>query len=341
MRRSIAALLAIGISVAGLWYASLGVAWPEVWEKLQGANYLYVIPMLLLGAGTFYVRALRWRILLRPLGEFPLEALFSSTAIGIGFCNMVLPGRIGELVKPYLLSRWSGSPLSGLLGSSLMERLFDMLTVLLMLGLVIASLPDAGQLRAWAALPFSIAGILLVTTALLQRRHRLALWAVGLATGVLPGRLRKRALELVDGFIGGLESLGSLGSLVRAGAWSLLLWGMIATVFGMGFLALGMPVPFVWGSMVVLVSVAVAVAAPSAPGFIGTFQAGCLVGLGVYNISPTQALGYSVFSHAVQFTTQVALGAICLIYRGVGIRDLTSAEKVVRKEDRSHVATHS
>ncbi len=327
MRRSFAALSAVAISASGLWYASLGVDWAEVSAALRGAHYFYLVPMVILGVGTFYIRALRWRVLLRPLGEFRLGPLFSSTAIGIGFCNMVLPGRAGEVVKPYLLGRWLGIPLAGLLGSSLLERLFDMLSVLFMLGMVLVSLPDAGKLRAWASVPFALALGLLLVTILLQRRSRIALGLVEAVAARMPGALRDRTLRLVEGFVAGLQALGSGAALLQAAGWSAVLWGVIAASFGMGFLALELEVPFVWGSVVVVVGVAVAVAAPSAPGFIGTFQAGCQVALGIYGISPGQALGYSVFAHAVQFVTQVALGAACLIYQGVGLEEIRRAER--------------
>jgi len=327
MRRSIAALSAVAVSAGGLWYASLGVDWDEVTAVLRGANYFYLVPMVVFGVGSFYIRALRWRVLLRPLGEFRVGPLFSSTAIGIGFCNMVLPGRAGEVVKPYLLGRWLGVPVAGLLGSSLLERLFDMLSVLFMLGMVLLSLPDAGQLRAWASVPFGLALGLLLVTVLLQRRSRIALGLVEAVAARMPGAVRERTLRLVEGFVAGLQALGSGAALLQAAGWSALLWGIIAASFGMGFLALELQVPLLWGSVVVVVGVAVAVAAPSAPGFIGTFQAGCQVALGIYGISPGQALGYSVFAHAVQFVTQVGLGAACLIYQGVGLEEIRRAER--------------
>jgi len=127
--------------------------------------------------------------------------------------------------------------------------------------------------------------------------------------------------------VAGWQALGSGAALLHAAGWSALLWGIIAASFGMGFLALELQVPLLWGSVVVVVGVAVAVAAPSAPGFIGTFQAGCQVALGIYGISPGQALGYSVFAHAVQFVTQVGLGAACLIYQGVGLEEIRRAER--------------
>jgi hypothetical protein len=105
---------------------------PFVFPKLLLPGTLWgviVHRFLFLGRKLLYIRAQRWRVLLRPVGTPFLRALVDATNIGF-MANVLLPLRIGEIIRPVLLSRKERQPLGGILATIVLERIFDMFTIL-------------------------------------------------------------------------------------------------------------------------------------------------------------------------------------------------------------------
>jgi len=327
MSRGIRIFVGVLISVVALYFAFPPRSeWGHVRDAFARIQYWYVVPLMLVSAYSVVVRSQRWQLLLRPLGHVPLLPLFSATSIGF-FCNMVLPLRIGEVVRPVLLARRSGLPTTSVLGSVLLERLLDMVTVLLLLGSVTFMVPVSDTIRRGgiAFLVLAIAAMSLVLA--LQRRAPLALRIVSAFFALLPARLRERADAALHGFIDGLQALGHGAALVRIAALSLWVWIVIASVYGIGFVACGLPVPTISGSLALVTIVAGAVSAPSAPGFIGTFQAGCIVALALFGIDRADAVPYSFIVWAVQWLSQIVLGVVFLLRENISFRDIRASEE--------------
>src|SRR5439155_1137747 len=120
--------------------------WARVGAILLSARPLWVAAVMLASLVAIYVRAQRWRVLLRPLGDVPLFPALSATAIGFG-ASAVLPFRIGELVRPALLGRQVGVGMSAALSSVVLERLFDMLLVVACFVVVALVYPLPAALR--------------------------------------------------------------------------------------------------------------------------------------------------------------------------------------------------
>jgi uncharacterized protein (TIRG00374 family) len=325
--RTVRIALGIAISAIALYLAFPPRSeWSSVREAFARVQYVYVVPLALLSLASILVRCQRWRLLLRPIADVPMLPLVSATSIGF-FCNMVLPLRVGEVIRPVLLARRCRLPASSVLGSVLLERLLDMVTVLLFLAVVIALVPVSDTIRRSGIVfvVIAIAGVVLVVA--LQRRHPRALRLVSGILGQLPGGVRTRAEEALHGFIEGLQSLGGGAALLRIALYSVYLWGVIAAVFALGFVACGLPVPPFRGSLALVTIVAGAVSAPSAPGFIGTFQAGCVVALALFGITRADAIPYSFVIWAVQWLTQIVLGVVFLLRENISFRDIQAAEK--------------
>lgn len=318
--------LGVAISMIALYFAVPPQSeWPRVWAAFARVQYRYVIPLALLTSFTIFVRCQRWQLLLRPLGHVPLMPLFSATCIGF-LCNMVLPLRVGEVVRPVLLARRTGTPVQAVLGSVLLERLLDMVTILGFLGAVVALVPVSEAIRRGGIVfvIFALATVPLVIA--LQRRHPLAMRLVEHAFAVLPARLRERARHALDGFIDGLQGIGGAGAFARIALYSLYLWAAIAGVFALGFVACGLPVPLVTGALALVTVVAGAVSAPSAPGFIGTFQFGCVTALALFGIGEADAAPFAIVVWAVQWLTQIVLGVVFLLRENISLRDIQAVE---------------
>jgi glycosyltransferase 2 family protein len=327
MSRGVRIVFGVVISVVALYLAFPPRSeWGHVREAFARVQYVYVLPLMLLSAYTIVIRCQRWRLLLRPIGDVGFLPLFSATCIGF-FCNMVLPLRVGEVVRPVLLARRTKLPASSVLGSVLLERLLDMVTILGFLGTIVLLVPVSETIRrsGVAFLAIAVAAVTLVIA--LQRRHPRALRLMSGAFGLLPAPMRGRADAAMHGFIDGLQGIGGGGALLRIALYSLYLWLVIASVFAIGFIACGLPVPLVTGGLALVTVVAGAVSAPSAPGFIGTFQAGCILALTIFGIDRADAIPYSFVVWATQWLAQIVLGVVFLLRENVSFRDIQASEE--------------
>jgi uncharacterized protein (TIRG00374 family) len=300
--------------------------WANVAAAFAKVRYAYVLPIALISVYSIVVRCQRWRLLLRPVGDIPLGPLMSATSIGF-LCNMILPLRVGEVVRPVLLARRTATPVSSVLASVLLERLFDMLTILLFLGLVMCLVPVSDTIRQSGIVFVGLAVFAVTIVGALQRQHPAAMGLVLWGLARLPAGARDRAEAALQSFIDGLQGIGDASVLVRILAYSVFLWIVIAGVFGVGLYACDLDVPPLTGSLALVTVVAGAVSAPSAPGFIGTFQAGAILALGLFGVSRADAVPYSFVVWASQWLTQIVLGVVFLLRENISFDDVRAAEE--------------
>ncbi|MEB2284142.1 MAG: lysylphosphatidylglycerol synthase transmembrane domain-containing protein [Myxococcales bacterium] len=327
MSRTARTLVGIVISIVALYLAMPPRdEWGNVAAAFARVRYAYLVPIALISAYSVVVRCQRWRLLLRPVGDIPFLPLFSATSVGF-FCNMVLPLRVGEVIRPVLLANRTNVPVSSVLASVLLERLLDMLTILVFLGLVMCLVPVSATIRQSGIAFLVIAIFAVVMIALLQRRHPRALGFLRWILSCMPAGIRDRAEAALESFIDGLQGIGTGAALLQILGYSVCLWVVIASIFGVGFFACDLDVPLVSGSLALVTVVAGAVSAPSAPGFIGTFQAGCVVALGLFAVSRADAIPYAFVVWAAQWLTQVVLGVVFLLRENIRFAEVRAAEE--------------
>ncbi len=133
---------------------------------------------------------------------------------------------------------------------------------------------------------------------------------------------KEKLLKMVEDFFGGLKAISSFKELMLVIFWSFMLWILVSVLYQMTLWAFGVGASL-WAGITVCVIIGFAIAVPSSPGFIGTFQFGCVVALsGVYTYSREFALAYSVVAHAVQFVFIVVTGFIILHIEGIRFKQL-------------------
>jgi len=316
-------LAAALVSVGCLYFALRGTEWAEVRHVLAGTHLGWVAMMAPVSIITVYVRALRWRVLLSGVERLPVRPLFTATAVGF-MANMLLPLRAGEIIRPVLLGRQTKVSTSAALASVLLERLFDLLLIFVfLLGISIAVPVPAWMGRASYVVAAGIVAILVLLVVLLRSRDR-AVVGIRRALAHLPGDLGHGVSTVVDSFLGGVSSINDGRTIATLLVYSFVVWAVIACTFGLGLLALDLNVPLAAGSVSLMIVVAAFVSLPQAPGFVGTWQAGCVFALAFYGVSKDQAIGYSLVTHVVQVVVNVLLGVLCLLADHLGLRELVA-----------------
>jgi uncharacterized protein (TIRG00374 family) len=319
--RNLRIAIGVAVSLLLLFLAVRNVDWEEAARALRGANYLYVGPMFVISVWVLYIRAQRWRLFLRPMGVPPMPTLVAATNIGF-MANMVLPLRVGEVIRPVLVSRREKLPVSGLLASILLERIFDMFTILLLFGVAAMLVPVSPQVRQWGVMLTTLAVAVGGTVILIRWQERLALAVVRRVSDLLPTKLGEGVYSFIGGFVKALEILDSPSAFLLALAWSLYLWLIIASIYMLGLIAFDIPAPLLVGSLVVTAVVAIAVSVPSAPGYIGSFQIGCVLSLAIFAVAESQAVAYSIVLHVTQSVGVILAGVYSLWRQGMSFGDL-------------------
>lgn len=321
MSRTVRIILSIAVSAVFLGFAVRGVDWAKTGAALTTAQYLYVLPMLGITVWSLYIRAQRWRILLRPVGTPSMRTLVAATNIGF-MANMVLPLRMGEVIRPLLVSRKEREPLSGILATVVLERIFDMFTILFLFGISASAVAVSDDVRQWGYRLFGLAMIVGGSVALVRWQEALALRLLRLVLRPLPHRLADPVDHFFRGFVQALEILDSPWTFLQLLGWSLYLWVVIALIYLCGLLAFQLPAPLILGPVVVTAVTAIAVSAPSAPGYIGAFQVGCTLALAIFGISKSDAFAYSIVLHVSQFVGVIGAGLYSLAREGMTMRQL-------------------
>lgn len=322
-RRALRIAVGVGISAVFLGLAVRNIHWRATGDALQGANYLYILPIMAATVWTLYIRAQRWRVFLEPVGVVPMPLLVAATNIGF-MANMLLPLRIGEVVGPVLVSRRENLPLGSLLATVVLQRIFDMFTILLLFGVSVATVSVSEDARKLGYTLTAVAAAIGAGIVLIRWQERLAMAAIRRFCDLFPARLGDPVHRFALGFVKALEVLDSPSAFVRAFAWSLYLWIVIAALNGLALVAFHLPLR---AAVIVTAIVAVAVSVPSAPGFLGSFQYGCTLALEIFSVPASEAFAYSIVLHVTQFVGIVAAGLYSLWSEDMSLREVEAIEQ--------------
>lgn len=289
-------LLSSVVGLAALWLAMRQVDPPTLWATLGQVHWSLVALSALLLTVVIAVRVYRWRILLAPVIDLDRFSLARIGTIGL-LMIFALPLRLGEFVRPLLLRRATGVPLSTGMATIAVERVLDGVVVVLLffVSLQLAGThqpPPAAMAAAWGALVLFGGGAVMLVAARLWQDQVTSL--LRRLLGLISAALAQKIIGIVEAFCMGLEGL-SLGQFARYIGWTAAFW--ICNAMGYYVLLLAFPfgadIPLTAAFTTVGVIV-FAILIPGPPGFLGPFQLGLVVGLGIYGVSETQANAFGV-----------------------------------------------
>ncbi|MFN8534992.1 MAG: lysylphosphatidylglycerol synthase transmembrane domain-containing protein [Dehalococcoidia bacterium] len=286
----------------------------RLWQALAQADYIWLIPAVAIFFVGVWLRAVRWGLLLRPIAAVPAIRLFPVIVLGFA-ANNVLPARAGELVRVHELFRREGISRSASLATILIERTFDGLTLLLLLGVVSLFVPLADwfglMLRAGAVI-FLVLVVIVTVLALGGRQSRTVAHAL---VRRLPGSIGGRIEGLLDLFLAGLAGVRSPGLLGLVALTSLAAWVVESGVYLCVMFAFSIDVP-AYVALLVTSTANLAITLPSSQGGIGPFEffaAQTLIAFGVPN---TTATAYALVAHAAVLLPVIPLGG-WVLWRGL------------------------
>lgn len=272
----------------------------------------------------FVVRGVRWAILLSPLA--PVSHATATSAFVIGFmANNVLPARLGDVARAYVLARRVQIPASGTFASVMLERIFDGLIVVGFLNVVLWVAPPEGTwirpvaLVGAAAFTGALAACLLVAF-FEPQTLRLA----RLVLAPLPERISDRVVGLVERLARGIHSLKSPAQTARVVLLSVFVWAAEVVVYVLIARAFGLDLPTL-ALVLVMCVLTLGLVAPSAPGFVGVFEAMVIEALALYAVSGPEAVAFAVTLHLIHYVPGTLLGLAFTWRSGLRLGDLEAA----------------
>ncbi len=322
-RRWITAVGAI-FTLVSLYIAFRGIHPRQVLDVLGKTNFWWAVPVFLATLLSIWLRALRWKLMLEPVKRVTLANAYSATMIGF-MANNILPMRLGELVRAYALGRNSGVSKSSAFATIVVERAFDLLAILLFLGVMLLRYSFARWVEAAGYVALVACVAMFAVMALLRWKRAATMRVFNSLTARLPDPLEIKVNGLMHRFLDGLEVLSRGRHVLWIIVLSLATWLAMAGSYYVSFLAFGLDIPL-HASIVMVVLTALAVMLPSGPGFVGTFEVGAKYGLMLFKVGESVALSYALFYHAVQFVPITLLGLYHLWRENFSLRRAVGEE---------------
>lgn len=334
-------LLSVAIGAFFLWLAFGEENWDEFLLHLESVKLSGVFGYIALFSIAHGLRIYRWIVLVSGLGKLDTFKVFSIGAVGY-MAIMVLPFRIGELVRPYLIRGHDGISASGAMATVVVERVIDGLIFVGLFFVFLSILPDSGNpavetVRYAAYLAGLIfGGALVVLIAGFYGRER-TVRIFKRILGPLPNSVGSKLVSLLTAFLDGLVVLPDLRRLGTFLGLTFVYWGAL----GWGMLimcdAVGIPNVSIVGAFALLTVLTVGIMVPAGPGFTGTFELALKAGFALL-IIPDTALPlitvYAVVLHICQLFVQVGYGIIFLQNVPVGLSGILGrSQKVPSGED--------
>lgn len=287
-------------------------------KVLMNAHYEYFLIGILVLIASLFVRAERWRIMLKPIHrEIHYWPVYATMNIGY-MINNILPLRMGEILRAYFLGKSEKISKSSVLATIVVERLIDTLAILILLGVTIFFFPFPNWIRN--GLFYIGAGVLLLIGFLVGLLVATE-WTLKLLRVILkpfPKKLSNKIITIISSFTSGLEILRSSRHYLAILIYTIILeilYILSVMVVLLAFDLISPEYPAILSnpllaSCVLLIIVTIGIGLPSAPGAVGTFHGIVAFGVSLFGVPAESAMGLAIALHLANYIPLTGLGLI-------------------------------
>jgi uncharacterized protein (TIRG00374 family) len=326
MERRTVLQLALSLLVAALflYLAFRNVPLADLGGAIAQVEWRWLALAVVISLVLQVFRAWRWQLELLPLESVPLGKLWVVVSVAYMAINL-LPVRLGEFVRPWLLSRRTRVSFSNVVGNLVVEKTMDSLVILFY---ILVGLLTTADLPAWvrrgAVFPAAGAAALVALVLLLWWRGEAFVdrWVIRYLPERAGGGLKRVLRALLDGMLI-LPNPRLVGAVFLV---SLALWFLPILSSYIMIRAFHLDAPFN-AALIVFIFIGFGTALPNAPGMIGTYQYACILALGLFGVEKADALAYGLVLNAIQLFTLVAQGLVALPLAGVSYDEFVRARR--------------
>lgn len=350
MNKKIGISLFVGtaVSITTLYFAFRNVPIRELLGYLRSINYIWLIPTVAAILFAFGLRTARWRFILAS--NYPVGFWQAFHPLMIGFMiNCVLPGRVGEVARPLVLNRKEAVPVSTGLATVAVERIFDLIILLVLfltvsafvrlepgfnvtyggyrfdyelLITVFTGMLKIGILMVISLLLISLGKTRELVNELILSAPKLLFFASKPSRDWVKEKVCRPAVRIIENIASGMALIKDPKRIIICFIYSLAVWFFTALsyyLFSIGCPEINLTLSEITAVMVIICFV---IALPSVPGYWGLWEAGGVFAMLLFGVSENQAAGYTLANHAVQFVPVVFIGLISAWISGVNIRQV-------------------
>jgi uncharacterized protein (TIRG00374 family) len=319
-------MIGIGIlvTVVSLGGALWGIDFTEMDASFRRANYATLPIFLVFLFLFFWLKAIRWRLLLQSLRGFKTREVVGPMMIGF-MGNNLLPAHLGDLARVFVLGRKFNLSKTAVFSSVVLERVFDTASILGFFGasLLLVELPETFQTTTLytaglTAVAFLVLAVYVFWT---EQFVQTAEWALN-RLRFLPTTLRGTLTEMLESGAEGLASLRNGKLAFQIVITSALQWFLMAGMVHISLVSFGLHLPL-HASFIVMGVTALGVVVPSTPGFFGVIQFCFWVSLRIFGVDKTDAITASVYYHLSQYIPVTLVGLYYLGRLGLRFGDIT------------------
>jgi len=302
-------ILAVPLAAFLLYWSLRGVDWKTVWHTIAGARWGFLAAAGCCTCCSFFLRSLRWRILLNAEERLSVGAVFCATMAGY-LGNAFLPARAGELVRTLVVSGRSSLSRTYVLTTALSERLMDVIALVLWASLILLGVhPKPGWMAGIARTMAVTAGLGAVAIAILPHTGGLCHNVVRRLP--LPHALRDRLLQLTGQVLAGMRAFHHVGRFLGFAALTIVVWISDAVSLMVAARAVSLTLSFPM-AMLLLTGLGLGSALPSTPGYVGIYQFVAVTVLAPLGIAKATALAYILLVQAMGYAVTLLLGLPCM-----------------------------
>ena len=326
--KNIYKILGFAISIVCLYFALRGIQWSQVAVTFKKASYPPLVLSVLFQLLNLAIAGFRWKMVIN-LREVSWASASASMMVGL-MVNNILPGRMGELVRPILLGQEIKKSKAFLFATVVVDRLSDLLVLVILALLSFGMFP----LIPWARQMSMIGGLVLVLAFLVIGVFSYS--NTGLRIEEIVNRFgsahfQERLSHFLERFRLGFRSIQSVqqGAAVFGLSW--LVWAawFLCLYYALAAFKLILPL---WGMILLLSVLNLGGLVPSSPGYAGTYHLLGIAVLSTFLIKKEEALSFILVFHALWYVPQTLLGLFILIKKNLSLGQLMSNRKEERGE---------
>ena len=315
--------------------------WTRLWALITGARPSLLLLTLVGVFGTYFVRAVRWRLFLSPIKKASLWVLIVGQILG--FSSIYLIGRPGEFVRPAYIAKKENVSMSAMLAVWLLERIFDTVFLVLLFAAALDFEPVEPETARGSTILAALhrGGDVMLVLAVLVVVGLLLFWLrSGQITALmlrlvrfLPATALRQFGRVLRSFAEGLGVIRSWKDLLGSLALTAVVWFLNTSVFWLVFQSLrGEVADLSWLASAVTLFCAALGLAVQIPGIGGGYQVGIILALNeLFNVSAEAATGAAILVWIVMSVPCLVSGLVLLVHEGLTFRKLEALTEEERE----------
>lgn len=309
--RALLGAAGLAVTAVCMYLAVRGVKLDDAVDALRASDLLWLLPTIPVFALAIVLRAVRWWSLFAVDERPPLRAVTYALLVGY-FFNNILPARAGEVARIIALHKRAQTPRAETVGTVVVERVLDVLALLIILFASYPWLPEISWLRAAAIFGAIVVAVVCVLVVVIVRYDERAVhWLLSPLRRVKRAGFAERVEQAAVNATRGLVALRDPGIAIRGFLLTIASWLVLAFSYWILMAAFHLDIPVVAG-ILVTVAINLSLVLPSSPAALGVFEAATIIALRAFDIPQADALSYALVLHLLNLVPFLAIGAVLL-----------------------------